>query len=241
MTGTVHKLLLVEDDEDIVELVTGYFETHGLAVHHAADSASLRTIIQREVIDLVLLDLGLPGEDGLLLLRWLRDHTAAPVIVVSGRGAVVDRVVGLELGADDYIAKPFDLRELLARVRTALRRRAGIPAPAAAAAPQVWHFAGYRVDLGARTVRRQGGEEVVLTTGEYNLLLAFLNAPLKVLSRDDLLQATHGRDAAPYDKTIDVQVGRLRRKIERDPANPELIKAVRAAGYVLAVPVTPGA
>jgi two-component system OmpR family response regulator len=220
------KLLLVEDDEDIVDLVTHYFGAHGLTVLHAADAAAVRALVAAGPVDLVL-------------LRWLRENSQAPVIVVSGRGAVVDRVVGLELGADDYVAKPFDLRELLARVRTALRRRAAAPA-AAPAAPRTLRFGDYRVDLDRRTLQRLGGEDIPLTTGEYNLLLAFLNAPLKVLSRDDLLQATHGRDAAPYDKTIDVQVGRLRRKIERDAANPDLIKAVRAAGYVLTVAVTPG-
>lgn len=236
---TTAKLLLVEDDEDIVDLVTHYFGAHGLTVLHAADASTVRAIVAGGPVDLVLLDLGLPGEDGLVLLRWLRENCQAPVIVVSGRGAVVDRVVGLELGADDYVAKPFDLRELLARVRTALRRRVAAPA-AAPAAPRTLRFGDYRVDLDRRALQRLSGEDIPLTTGEYNLLLAFLNAPLKVLSRDDLLQATHGRDAAPYDKTIDVQVGRLRRKIERDAANPDLIKAVRAAGYILTVPVTGG-
>jgi two-component system, OmpR family, response regulator len=177
----------------------------------------------------VLLDLGLPGEDGLSLMRWLRANWHGAIIIITGRGEAVDRVVGLELGADDYVAKPFDLRELLARVRAVLRRA---QPGGGAVPPSVLSFAGYRLDTKARALRRDCGEDVPLTNGEYELLLAFVLSPHKVQSRDELLNATHGREAGPYDKTIDVQVGRLRRKIERDAAQPDLIKAVRGAGYV---------
>jgi DNA-binding response OmpR family regulator len=229
LPSTVHTpgILLVDDDPQIGELLSDYLAGHGFRVAAAANGTQMRKLLQGESVDLVLLDLGLPGEDGLTLVRWLRENWHGAIIIITGRGEAVDRVVGLELGADDYIAKPFDLRELLARVRAVLRRAQSTPLPQAS----VWAFADFRLDTKARTLRRRG-EDVPLTNGEYELLLAFVMAPHKVQSRDELLNATHGRDAGPYDKTIDVQVGRLRRKIERDAAQPELIKAVRGAGYV---------
>jgi two-component system, OmpR family, response regulator len=222
-------VLLVDDDPLIGELLTDYLEGHGFHLHLAADGTQMRQRLEREPIELVLLDLGLPGEDGLSLMRWLRANWHGAIIIITGRGEAVDRVVGLELGADDYVAKPFDLRELLARVRAVLRRA---QPGGGAVPPSVLSFAGYRLDTKARALRRDCGEDVPLTNGEYELLLAFVLSPHKVQSRDELLNATHGREAGPYDKTIDVQVGRLRRKIERDAAQPDLIKAVRGAGYV---------
>jgi two-component system, OmpR family, response regulator len=221
-------VLVVDDDPQIGELLGGYLGARGFRVATAANGAQMRERLQREPFDLVLLDLGLPGEDGLHLTGWLREHWHGAIIIVTGRGEPVDRVVGLELGADDYVAKPFDLREILARVRAVLRRAP----PSSAASGSVLHFAGFTLDTKARTLKRDRGDDVALTNGEYELLLAFLHAPHKVQSRDELLNATHGRDAGPYDKTIDVQVVRLRRKIERDAAQPDLIKAVRGAGYV---------
>jgi len=223
-------VLVVDDDPQVGELLGSYLGTRGFRVATAASGTQMRERLQREPFDLVLLDLGLPGEDGLHLTGWLREHWHGAIIIVTGRGEAVDRVVGLELGADDYVAKPFDLREMLARVRAVLRR-----APLQTNGPgggSVLCFAGFRLDTKARTLRRETGEDVPLTNGEYELLLAFVQAPHKVQSRDELLNATHGRDAGPYDKTIDVQVVRLRRKIERDAAQPDLIKAVRGAGYV---------
>ena len=221
-------VLVVDDDPQIGELLGGYLGTRGFRVGTAANGAQMRERLQREPFDLVLLDLGLPGEDGLHLTGWLREHWHGAIIIVTGRGEAVDRVVGLELGADDYVAKPFDLREILARVRAVLRRAP----PNGPASGSILRFAGFRLDTKARSLRREGGDEVSLTNGEYELLLAFVQAPHKVQSRDELLNATHGRDAGPYDKTIDVQVVRLRRKIERDATQPDLIKAVRGAGYV---------
>jgi len=222
-------ILLVDDDPLIGELINDYLEGHGFRVATAANGMQMRQRLEGGSFELVLLDLGLPGEDGLTLVRWLRERWHGAIIIVTGRGEAVDRVVGLELGADDYVSKPFDLRELLARVRAVLRRA---QVSAAAGPPPVFTWAGYRLDTKARRLRRVDGEDVPLTTGEYELLLAFVSSPHKVQSRDELLNVTHGRDAGPYDKTIDVQVGRLRRKIERDAAEPELIKAVRGAGYV---------
>ena len=232
--AVTHNLLIVDDDQQVCELLLDYLEGHGYRVASAPNGERMRQTLARQAVDLVLLDLGLPGEDGLSLMRWLREQWDGSVIILTGRGEAVDRVVGLELGADDYIAKPFDLRELLARVRAVLRRAGG---GTTSPAGSVFEFQGYRLDTKGRTLQRECGTEVPLTTGEYVLLLAFLQAPHKVLSRDELLNATHGRDAGPYDKTIDVQVGRLRRKIERDATQPELIKAVRGAGYLLTADV----
>lgn len=233
-SAAAHGVLIVDDDPQVVELLRDYLENHGLRVASAANGSQMRQLLTRQSIDLVLLDLGLPGEDGLSLMRWLREQWHGSVIILTGRGEAVDRVVGLELGADDYVAKPFDLRELLARVRAVLRRSS---VGAGASGGGVLEFNGFRLDTKGRALFRECGTEVPLTNGEYALLLAFLQAPHKVLSRDELLNATHGRDAGPYDKTIDVQVGRLRRKIERDATQPELIKAVRGAGYLLTADV----
>jgi DNA-binding response OmpR family regulator len=222
-------LLVVDDDAEIRAMISRYFGTHGFKVSSAGDGAALRAAIAAETIDIVLLDLGLPREDGLELTRWLRERWRGAIIIVTGRGDSVDRVVGLELGADDYVAKPFDLRELLARARSVLRRTQ--PAPQSATDDRL-AFAGFQLHADARRLIGPDGADVALTTGEFELLQAFLAAPGRVLTRDELIEQMHGRSAGPYDRAIDVQVGRLRRKIERDSASPELIKSVRGAGYL---------
>jgi DNA-binding response OmpR family regulator len=229
-------LLIVEDDEDIVAIVRRYFTGQGFDVSAAAHGAAMREVLRAGDVDVILLDLGLPGEDGFALTRFLREHWKGAVIIVTGRGESVDRVVGLELGADDYVTKPFDLRELLARVRSVLRRTVDAAAPPAPAGDSgdVLHFAGFRLDRSARELTDAQGRAVPLTTGEFDLLCTFLAHPNRVLSRDELMNTMHGRDAGPYDRAIDVQVGRLRRKIEADPENPVLLKSVRGAGYLLA-------
>jgi two-component system OmpR family response regulator len=184
----------------------------------------------------VLLDLGLPDEDGLDLMRALRRQWLGPVIIVSGRGEPVERIIGLELGADDYVSKPFDLRELLARIRSVLRRAR--PVEEADGVP-VFEFDGWRLDTRSRSLAGPDGSEIALTSGEFELLLALLQRAGEVLTRDQLMNVLHGHDAGPYDRAIDVQIGRLRRKIEADPARPRLIKSVRGAGYLLAAPVRP--
>jgi DNA-binding response OmpR family regulator len=196
----------------------------------------LREAVARREIDVILLDLGLPGEDGFTLTRQLREHWKGALIIVTGRGDSIDRVVGLELGADDYVTKPFDLRELLARVRSVLRR-AVEARPAKPAATKVLRFGGFRLDLDARDLTDAAGNNVALTTGEFELLAILIANPNRVLSRDDLMSRIHGREAGPYDRAIDVQIGRLRRKIEGDPAQPSLIKSVRGAGYIFAASV----
>ncbi len=226
-------ILLVDDDAEIALLAERYFRAQGVHISTATNGPAMRHALTSGVVDLVLLDLGLPGEDGFDLLRWLRGNWHGPVIILSGRGETVDRVVGLEMGADDYVTKPFDLRELLARVRTVLRRSGSRPLAGE------WNdgtvrFAGHRLDRAARLLTDAGGREIHLTTGEFELLCALLERPCKVLSRDDLLSLLHGRAAGPYDRSIDMQIGRLRRKIEADPASPEIIKSVRGAGYLFA-------
>jgi two-component system OmpR family response regulator len=234
-------LLVVDDEEDIRDLLEGYLTGQGYDVLTAGDGTEMRRHMAAARIDLVLVDLGLPGEDGLRLTRYLREHTDVAVIIVTGKGEPVDRVVGLEVGADDYVAKPFDLRELLARIRSVLRRaRPAGQTVDAILAPEVVRFAGWHLDLGGRRLIAPAGVEVPLTTGEFELLAAFVRSPNRVLSRDHLLEATRNREAGPFDRAIDVQVGRLRRKLESDPANPQLIKAVRGAGYIFTAPVERG-
>jgi DNA-binding response OmpR family regulator len=237
MSAGVH-LLVVDDDIGVLDLLRRYFTGQGFEVSVAPDGAGMRSALARTNVDLVLLDLGLPGEDGFELTRQLRKSWDGALIIITGRGESVDRVVGLELGADDYVTKPFDLRELLARVRSVLRRSAPTPAVGQSAAEPVFRFAGFSLDPLARTLCTDGGDAIGLTTGEYELLRVFVAHPNRVLSRDDLMDRIHGRDAGPFDRSIDVQISRLRRKIEADPANPELIKSVRGAGYLLSARVT---
>jgi len=231
-------LLVVEDEEEIQLLIERYFGNNGFRVSIAPDGMAMREVIRREDVDLVLLDLGLPREDGFALCRYLREHWHGAVIMVTGRSESVDRVVGLELGADDYVTKPFDLRELLARVRSVMRRMLPAPVEAVASPDEAWlGFAGFRLSTRTRVLLDAGGAEVALTSGEHDLLCVLLDHPNRVLSRDQLMGYMHGRDAGPYDRAIDVQIGRLRRKIEQDPAHPQLIKSVRGAGYLFTAQV----
>lgn len=231
MTSSAH-VLVVDDEPAIGDLIRNYLTRHGLRVSIAPDGAGMRRIMREDPADVVLLDLGLPGEDGLSLTRHIRAHSNVGVIIVTGSGESVDRIVSLELGADDFVAKPFDLRELLARIRSVLRRTAGNAQPAAAAQQPELSFAGWHLDLRSRRLFGPDGAEVALTTGEYDLLKVFADNPNRVLSRDRLLQETRNRDAGPFDRAVDMQIARLRRKIEVDADNPVLIKSVRGAGYI---------
>ena len=240
MSGSTH-VLVVDDEPAIVEVLQRYLSAQGFKVSTADNGAALRRMLGKESVDLVLLDLGLPGEDGLALMRWLRETSSVAVIVVSGRGEQVDRIVGLEVGADDYVTKPFDLRELAARIRSVLRRTLTTALVRdASAQSDVARFGGWTLDFAARRLDSPEGKAVDLTTGEFDLLAALVKSPGRVLSRDELLAATRNREAGPFDRTIDVQVGRLRRKIEADPQRPELIKSVRGAGYLLTCKVDRG-
>jgi DNA-binding response OmpR family regulator len=227
-------IAIVDDEVDITRLLASYLQNHGYRITQLHDGRSLLALMASDPPSLVLLDIGLPGEDGFAIARQLREHWRCGLVIVTGRGDAVDKVVGLEIGADDYVTKPFDLRELLARVKAVLRRI--VPeeaaAPAAGATPRLL-FAGWELDTAARRLVSPVGEDVVLTSGEFDLLCVFVQHPGRVLSRDFLLERTRGRESGPFDRTIDVQVGRLRRKLDDDAEAPQLIKSVRGAGYVL--------
>jgi two-component system OmpR family response regulator len=236
-------IAVLDDEVDITLLLANYLQGHGFRVTQVHNGRSLMTLMDTDPADLVLLDLGLPGEDGFSIARRVRESWRCGLVIVTGRGDAVDKVVGLEVGADDYVTKPFDLRELVARVKAVLRRLTPeTPAPAApiAASPDKLRFAGWQLDTAARSLWNPQGEQVPLTGGEFDLLQAFARHPGRVLSRDFLLEQTRGREAAPFDRTIDVQVGRLRKKIEADADDPQLIKSVRGAGYILVPPVSHG-
>lgn len=236
-------IAVLDDEVDITQLLANYLQSHGFRVTQLHDGPSLMTLMGSDPADLVLLDLGLPGEDGFSIARHIRENWRCGLVIVTGRGDPVDKVVGLEVGADDYVTKPFDLRELVARVKAVLRRLTPEASAATAAAPtppERLRFAGWRLDTAARSLSNAQGEAVPLTTGEFDLLCAFARHPGRVLSRDFLLEQTRGREAAPFDRTIDVQVGRLRKKIEANADDPQLIKSVRGAGYILVPPVTHG-
>ncbi len=225
-------ILVVDDQKEICDVVQEYLTGEGYRVSTANDGGGMRRVLGQSHIDLVILDLMLPGEDGLTLARSLRNESGIGIIILTGRGETVDRIIGLEMGADDYLPKPFHLRELLARVKSVLRRvqsRTGEPGQTTRSHAQ---FAGWTLDLSSRELMSPAGEEVRLTTGEFDLLAAFVNNPNQVLSRDRLLDLARNREAGPFDRTIDVQVGRLRRKLEEDPQNPSLIKTVRGSGYI---------
>jgi len=239
-TLPVH-LAVLDDEPDITLLLANYLKGHGFRVTQVHSGRDLLGLMAQDKPELVLLDLGLPGEDGFAIARQLREHWRCGLVIVTGRGDPVDKVVGLEIGADDYVTKPFDLRELLARIKAVLRRltppeaaptAAAPPAPAAPPPRDRLHFSGWTLDTAARRLLSPGGEEVALTAGEFDLLAVFVRHPGRVLSRDFLLEQTRGREAGPFDRTIDVQVGRLRKKLEQDPENPQLIKSVRGAGYL---------
>jgi two-component system, OmpR family, response regulator len=232
MTATVH-ILVVDDQKEICEVVQQYLSSEGYRVSVAHDGAGMRKVMGQDPVDLVILDLMLPGEDGLTLARQLREDSTVGIIILTGRSETVDRIIGLEMGADDYLPKPFHLRELLARVKSVLRRassRAQLEKPAGARARA--RFAGWHLDLATRELVSPEGGEVRLTTGEFDLLAAFVNNANEVLTRDRLLDLARNRESGPFDRTIDVQVGRLRRKLEPDPENPTIIKTVRGTGYI---------
>ena len=235
VTDTPH-ILIVDDDREIRDLLSKYLKKHELRVDTAGDGREMRKILEVSRIDLVILDLMLPGEDGLSLCRSLRENSGVPVIMLTALGEETDRIVGLEMGADDYLAKPFNPRELLARIRAVLRRAGAGDQPAADA--DVLVFATWRLDMVRRELRSSDGVLQPLTAGEYDLLVAFAQHPNRVLSRDQLLDLTKGRAAVPFDRSIDVQLSRLRRKIEPDPADPTLIQTVRGGGYVFSCSVT---
>jgi two-component system OmpR family response regulator len=238
MKGKEH-ILIVDDQPAICEMVQTYLQEEGFRVSAANNGEAMRRVMAQDQIDLVLLDLILPGEDGLTLASNLRRTSNVGIIILTGRGETVDRIIGLEMGADDYLAKPFHLRELLARVKSVLRR-ATAQDEQGRERPTCARFDGWQLDLTARELISPAGELVRLTTGEFDLLAAFVANANQVLSRDRLLDLARNRSAGPFDRTIDVQVGRLRRKLEDDPQQPSLIKTVRGNGYIFTAQIETG-
>lgn len=239
MNASAH-IIVVDDEPEICELIESYLTQARYRVSIASNGAALRRLMSETMADLVILDIGLPDEDGLSLTRYLREHFNVAVIILTGKGEIIDRVVGLEIGADDYVSKPFDLRELLARVRSVLRRTSLLrPSRLGSLMKRPVTFGHWYLDPASRRLFSDEGQEVFLTTAEFELLSVFINHPHRVLSRDELLSIIHNRAATPFDRGIDVQVGRLRRKIEADPENPVLIKTVRGAGYIFTANVEP--
>lgn len=230
------RLLIVDDDPGILELMAAFLREHGFVVDAVSDGAAMRARLGEQSYDLLILDVMMPGEDGLSLLRAMDARRALPVIMVSAIGSDVDRIVGLEMGADDYLSKPFNPRELLARIRAVLRRRTP-DAPAIAAVGQpLRRFAGWRLDIVVRELFDPDDVLINLSDGEFRLLAAFVASPRRVLSRDQLLDLSRGVNADHFDRAIDVQVSRLRRKLTR-PGQPELIRTVRNEGYMFSADV----
>lgn len=225
------RILIVDDDRDVRESLSEYLREHGYEVSVAEGGEAMRRGFASGAPDLVLLDLNMPGEDGLSLARWLRANHDVAIIMVTGAGEVVDRVIGLEVGADDYIAKPFDPRELRARLKSVLRRAKG---GGGAEKPQGKKVRVGRCTLDLQTHQLTGpsGEDLPLTGMEFDLLRVFVERPNQVLSRDQLLNHTRNREWEPFDRSIDIRIARLRKKIEADPEKPKTLKTVRGAGYI---------
>jgi DNA-binding response OmpR family regulator len=242
VTMSDHHIVIVDDEQDVRETVEEYLHLHGFRVSTADGGPRLREIIdQNGSVDVVLLDINMPGEDGLSLARYLREHSDTGIIMLTASGEVIDRIVGLEIGADDYLGKPVDLRELLARIKALLRRLrpAGEAAAATPCGPVVpgsgqVTFGICQLDLDAHKLVNAAGEEVPLTSMEFDLLKAFAEHPNRVLTRDQLLDMAHSRDWEPFDRSIDVRIARIRRKVEKDPSKPQVIKTIRGAGYMFA-------
>jgi two-component system OmpR family response regulator len=230
--NAVPHILIVDDHREIRDLVSRALTREGYRVSAAADGRAMRKALADSRIDLVLLDLMLPGEDGLSLCRALRADSNIPVIMLTAKGDEVDRVIGLEMGADDYVAKPFGSRELVARIRAVLRRSGDAPAATPGQRPKHYRFDRWVLDTGARELLRDDGVTVPLSTGEYDLLITFVERPQRVLSREQLLDLARGRSAAAFDRSIDTQVSRLRKKLERHPGEPKIIKTVWGGGYM---------
>jgi DNA-binding response OmpR family regulator len=235
---TAPHILVVDDDPRVRELVAEYLADHDMRVTAAASGGEMFAVLDREAIDLVLLDLKLPGEDGMQLARKLRERATIPIVLLTGRSEEADRVMGLELGADDYVTKPFSPRELLARVRAVLRRyQVQATLPERDNARRAFRFSGWELNLRTRRLTAPDGGKVELSNGEFSLLSALCRAPQRVLSRDQLLSMSRLHQSEVYDRTVDVQISRLRDKIERDRCNPALILTERGVGYRLACDV----
>ena len=235
--ATLPHVLVVDDDPTIRELISDYLGKNEFRVSAVADGQSMHALLAAEVVDLIVLDLKLKGEDGMGLARRLRDESAIPIVMLTGRAEEADRVMGLELGADDYLTKPFSPRELLARIRTILRRRRAELRQGRPEGIRAYRFDGWELNLNTRRLADRNGNQVPLSNGEFSLLVVLLGAPDRILSRDQLLDLSRLHNDDVYNRSVDVQIMRLRRKIERDPAAPRYVRTERGAGYVFGVPV----
>jgi two-component system OmpR family response regulator len=235
-TMAPNTILIVDDDRDIRQLLAEYLDNNGYATLMANDGVAMWAALEKTSIDLIVLDLNMPGEDGLTLCRNLRAKSSIPVIMLTARSEPLDRILGLEMGADDYLPKPFEPRELLARIRSVLRRTLASPYQENDT-PQKILFAGWTLDVIARHLISPDEMIIALSGSEFKLLTIFLNQANEVLNRDQLLNLTQGRDADPFDRSIDIQISRLRQKLREDARSPQIIKTVRNGGYVLAVNV----
>mgnify|MGYP000845564372 FL=1 len=231
-------VLLIEDDAEIGALISRYLGANQISVTSVESGAAMDEALRQNTFDLVLLDLNLPGEDGLSICRRLRRESAIPIVIVTAQSEDVDKIVGLEMGADDYIAKPFNPRELLARIRAVLRRAAGVQPAASEAARQIYKFAGWRVDVTAREVVAPSGSHISMTAAEFDLLYALCEHPNRVLTRDQLIGLTHGPVEGPHERSIDTLISRLRQKMEADVRSPRLIQTIRSEGYMFAAQVS---
>lgn len=240
MTSLDH-ILIVDDDKEICQLVSDYLSKHGFKASTALNGNAMWQILETSSIDLIVLDIMLPGEDGLSLCRALRSkNSTIPIIMLSARSEEADRIVGLEIGADDYQIKPFSARELVARIKSVLRRTRSLPPDSVeqeSGSVKQWQFANWILDVTHRHLIAENGLIVPLSGAEYRLLLVFLTRPHQILNRDQLLDLTQGKEATPFDRSIDVQVSRLRLRLDDDPKEPCIIKTVRNKGYVLTVEV----
>lgn len=236
---TPPRILIVDDDAEIRSLLADYLGEQGWHISTAQDGVEMQQVLGSTPIDLIVLDLTLPGSDGLTLCRDLRAHSAIPVIMLTARSAPLDRILGLEMGADDYLCKPFEPRELLVRIRNVLRRSNGTPAGANSFST-LWYFADWTLDETTRQLKNAAGLVVMLSGGEYRLLKVLLERPNRALSRDQLLTLTQGRETDPLDRSIDLHISRLRQKLGDDARAPKLIKTLRNEGYLLAATVKRG-
>jgi len=236
MNGSPH-ILIVDDHREIRDLVSRILTREGFRVSTAQDGRTMRKVLADARIDLVLLDIMLPGEDGLTLCRSLRAASQIPIIMLTAKGEEVDRIVGLEMGADDYLPKPFGGRELVARIKAVLRRSRIAPEVDTKVKPKVYRFDRWALNSQARELAREDGVTVPLSSAEFELLLALVQRPQRVLSRDQLLDLTRGRAASAFDRSIDTQVSRLRKKIERDPSDPKIVQTVWGGGYIFTASV----
>ncbi|ANB53643.1 DNA-binding response regulator [Aeromonas sp. HMWF036] len=235
--GNTH-ILVVDDHSEIRDLLKRFLEQHGLRVSCARDGKEMKRLLEEREFDLLVLDLMMPGEDGLTLCRELRVKSNLPIIMLTAMGEETDRIIGLEMGADDYLAKPFNPRELLARIKAVMRRTQAETQPATETLTRDLRFDRWLLDVNRRELVDEDGVGLSLSTAEFDLLKVFLERPQRVLSRDQLLDLARGREAVAFDRAIDTLVSRLRRKLERDPKNPELIKTIWGGGYMFSADVT---